>query len=65
MRYYSELDIKNRYFTSAYPQGNRQAEVVNNVIINGLKKRLDEAKALKSSFSLFVIINFFPYLAPM
>ena len=44
MRYYSELDIKNRYSTSTYPQGNRQAEVVNNVIINGLKKRLDEAK---------------------
>ena len=28
----------------AYPQGNRQAEAVNKVIVNGLKKRLDDAK---------------------
>ena len=43
-RYCGELDIKNRYSTTAYPQGNRQAEVVNKVIVNSLKKRLDEAK---------------------
>ena len=30
--------------TSAYPQGNRQAKAVNKVIVNGLKKRLDDAK---------------------
>ena len=40
----SDLDIKNRYSTPAYPQGNGQAEVVNKVIVNGLKKRLDGAK---------------------
>ena len=34
----------NRYFTPAYPQGNEQAEAVNKVIVNGLKKRLDDAK---------------------
>ena len=28
----------------AYPQGNGQAEAVNKVIVNGLKKRLDDAK---------------------
>ena len=28
----------------AYPQGNGQAKVVNKVIVNGLKKRLDDAK---------------------
>ena len=28
----------------AYPQGNGQAETVNKVIVNGLKKRLDDAK---------------------
>ena len=28
----------------AYPQGNGQAEVVNKVIVNGIKKRLDETK---------------------
>ena len=38
------MGIKNRYFTPAYPQGNGQAEVVNKVIVNGLKKRLDDAK---------------------
>ncbi|XP_050257150.1 uncharacterized protein LOC126702460 [Quercus robur] len=33
-----------RYSTPAYPQGNGQAEAVNKVIVNGLKKRLDDAK---------------------
>ena len=40
----SDLDIKNRYSTPAYPQGNGQAEAVNKVIVNGLKERLDGAK---------------------
>ena len=43
-KYCSDLSIKNRYSIPAYPQGNGQAEVVNKVIMNGLKKRLDEAK---------------------
>ena len=43
-RYYCDLGITNRYSTPAYPQGNGQAEVVNRVIVNGLKKRLDDAK---------------------
>ena len=30
--------------SSAYPQGNGQAEAVNKVIVNGLKKRLVDAK---------------------
>ena len=34
----------NRYSTPAYPQGNGQAEVVHKVIVNGLKKMLDDAK---------------------
>lgn len=42
--YYIDLRITNRYFTPAYPKGNRQAKSVNKVIVNGLKKRLDEAK---------------------
>ena len=42
--YCGELGITNRYFTPAYPQGNEQAEAVNKVIVNGLKKRLDNAK---------------------
>ena len=37
------MGIKNKYSTLAYPQGNGQAEVVNKLIVNGLKKRLDEA----------------------
>ena len=43
-RYYCDLGITNRYSTSAYPQENGQAEAVNKVIVNGLKKRLDGAK---------------------
>ena len=43
-RYCGELGIMNRYSTLAYPQGNGQAEAINKVIVNGLKKRLDDAK---------------------
>ena len=43
-RYCGELGITNMYSTPAYPQGNGQAEIVNKVIVNGLKKRLDDAK---------------------
>jgi len=43
-RYCSELGIANRYSTPTYPQGNGQAEAVNKVIVNRLKKRLDDAK---------------------
>ena len=43
-RYCCELGIINRYSTPTYPQGNRQAEAVNKVIVSGLKKRLDDAK---------------------
>ena len=38
------MGITNRYSTPAYPQGNGQAEAINKVIVNGLKKRLDDAK---------------------
>ena len=38
------MGIINKYSTLAYPQGNGQAEVVNKVIVSGLKKRLDDAK---------------------
>ena len=43
-KYYSDLGIKNRYSTPAYPQRNGQTEVVNKVIVTGLKKRLDDVK---------------------
>ena len=33
------------YSTPAYPQGNGQLEAVNKVTVNGLKKRLDDAKS--------------------
>ena len=38
------MGIRNRCSTPAYPQRNGQVEVVNKVILNGLKKRLDDAK---------------------
>ena len=44
IRYCGELGITNRYSTLTYPQGNRQVEAVNKVIVNGLKKTLDDAK---------------------
>ena len=43
-KYCSDLGVKNRYSTPAYSQGNGQAEAVNKVIVNGRKKRLDDAK---------------------
>ena len=43
-RYCCDLGITNRYSTPAYSQGNGQAKAVNKVIVNGLKKRLDDAK---------------------
>ena len=43
-RHCYELEITNRYSTPVYPQGNGQAEAINKVIVNGLKKRLDDVK---------------------
>ena len=45
-KYCSDLGVKNRYSIPTYPQGNEQAEAeaVNKVIVNELKKRLDDAK---------------------
>ena len=43
-RYCYKLEITNRYSTTTYPQRNGQAEASNKVIVNGLKKRLDDAK---------------------
>ena len=44
MTYCCDLGIMNRYSTPAYPQGNGQAETINKVIVNGLKKKLDDVK---------------------
>ena len=38
------LRITNRYSTLAYPCGNGQVEAVNKVIVNRLKKKLDDVK---------------------
>ncbi|XP_075670446.1 uncharacterized protein LOC142640258 [Castanea sativa] len=43
-RYCCDLGITNKYSILAYPQGNGQAVVVNKVIVNELKKRLDNTK---------------------
>ena len=43
-RYCYELGITNRYSTLVYPLENGQVEAVNKVMVNGLKKRLDDAK---------------------
>ena len=43
-----DLDIKNRYSISVYPQSNGQADAVNKTILNGLKRRLDGAKGRRA-----------------
>lgn len=43
-RYCYDLGIKNRYFTLAYLQGNGQVEAIKKIIVDGLKKRLEETK---------------------
>uniref|UniRef100_A0A2N9FRK2 Uncharacterized protein n=1 Tax=Fagus sylvatica TaxID=28930 RepID=A0A2N9FRK2_FAGSY len=40
----SDLNIKNFFSSPGYPQSNRQAEVSNKIILNGIKKKLEEAK---------------------
>ena len=44
LKYCSDLEIKNRYLTPAYPQSNGQAKATNKAIVSGLKKRLEGAK---------------------
>ena len=43
-RYCCDLGIKKRYSTPSYPQSNGQAEATNKVIVDGLKKRLEDTK---------------------
>ena len=43
-RYCCDLGITNRYSTPAYFQGNGQVKAVIKVIVNRLKKRLDDVK---------------------
>ena len=43
-KFCSDLGIKNRYSTPAYPQSNGQAEATNKTIVNGLKKMLEGTK---------------------
>ena len=44
-KFCSNLGIKNRFSSPVYPQGNGQAEAVNKVIVNDLKRRLEGAKS--------------------
>jgi hypothetical protein len=39
-----DLGIRNFFSSLGYPQANRQAEVSNKMILDGIKKRLEEAK---------------------
>ena len=43
-KYCCDFGITNRNSILAYPQGNGQVEAVNKVIVNGITKRLDDAK---------------------
>lgn len=42
--YWKGFGIRNVYSSVGYPQANGQAEVTNKVIVDGLKKRLEQAK---------------------
>ena len=42
----SQLRIKNRYFSPAHPQANKQVEVTNQSLLKIIKTRLDRAKGL-------------------
>ena len=44
LRYCYDLGIKNRYSTLAYLQDNGQTKAMNKIIMDGLKKRLEETK---------------------
>ena len=44
MRYCSELGIRNIYSSPAYLQSNGQAEASNKTVLDGIKKRLEDAK---------------------
>jgi hypothetical protein len=44
MRYCSKLGIRNIYSSPAYPQSNGQAEASNKTVLDGIKKRLEDAK---------------------
>ena len=43
-KYCSDFGIRNHFSSPAYPQGNGQAKSSNKIILNGIKKRLEEAK---------------------
>ena len=45
-KFCSDLSIKNRYSTLTYWQSNGQAETINKVIVNGLRKRLEGTKGM-------------------
>lgn len=53
-RYCCDLGINNRYSTPAYPQGNGQAEATNKIIVDGLKKRLEETRVYELPNVLWV-----------
>ena len=44
MKYCLELGIRNVYSSPAYPQSNGQAEASNKIVLDGIKKRLEDAK---------------------
>jgi transposase InsO family protein len=44
MRYCSELSIRNIYSLPTYPQSNGQAEASNKTVLDGIKKRLEDAR---------------------
>ena len=44
--FYSELKIKNLYFTPQYSQSNGRTEATNKIILSALKKMLEKSKGM-------------------
>jgi len=42
----TQLGIQTKFVSVIHPQANRQAEAANNVILNGINKKLESAKGL-------------------
>jgi hypothetical protein len=39
------LQIDHKFYSVSHPQMNRQAELTNRVLLNGLKKKIKDAKS--------------------
>lgn len=46
-KYYQDNEIKLRFTSVAHPQAQRQAEMANRIILDGLKKRIEKSEVTR------------------